>query len=193
MSRVTIIDNYDSFTYNLAQMLAELGASVTVHRNDRVSVADIIEGNPSHLVLSPGPGQPEETGVTLAALAALAGKMPILGVCLGHQAIGRFYGGRVVRSPAPVHGMASAIGHDGETIFSGLESPLAGGRYHSLVVADDGLPPQLEVSARTADGLVMGVRDRAQAVEGLQFHPESILTPEGRRLLANFLTMAVAR
>jgi anthranilate synthase/aminodeoxychorismate synthase-like glutamine amidotransferase len=183
-----VIDNYDSFTYNLVQYLRELGAEVAVRRNDEVT-AEVIERElkPQWIVISPGPGGPEGAGVTLEVVRSFAGRVPLLGVCLGHQAVGRAFGGGVVRAPAPAHGKPAAIGHDGRTIYAGLPSPLTVGRYHSLVVERASLPPCLEVSAETADGIIMGLRHRELRVEGVQFHPESILTEEGKRLLGNFL------
>ena len=189
MRRVLLIDNYDSFTYNLAQMLGSLGAAVTVRRNDEVSVAEILAMDPTHLVISPGPGVPRAAGVTLAAVEACAGEMPILGVCLGHQAIAEAFGGGLVRAPEPRHGIACPILHDGETVFCGLPQPMQAGRYHSLVVDARRMPGSLAVSAVSGDGLVMGLRHRHLPVEGVQFHPESVLTPDGLRLLANFLAM----
>ena len=182
-----VIDNYDSFTFNLVQYLGELGAEMIVRRNDKVTVEEIAATRPAQILISPGPGTPTEAGITLAAIAHFAGRVPILGVCLGHQAIGQVFGGRVVRAPTPVHGKPAEIEHDGRTIFRGLTSPFQAGRYHSLVVARDSVPACLEVSAQTGDGLVMGLRHRTLPVEGVQFHPESILTPEGKSLLANFL------
>jgi anthranilate synthase/aminodeoxychorismate synthase-like glutamine amidotransferase len=182
-----VIDNYDSFTFNLVQYLGELGAEMIVRRNDKVTVEEIAAARPAKILISPGPGTPVEAGITLAVVEYFAGRVPILGVCLGHQAIGQAFGGRVVRAPVPVHGKPAEIEHDGRTIFRGLTSPFEAGRYHSLVVARDSVPDCLEVSAQTGDGLVMGLRHRTLPVEGVQFHPESILTPEGKRLLANFL------
>ncbi|HWS56450.1 MAG TPA: aminodeoxychorismate/anthranilate synthase component II [Pyrinomonadaceae bacterium] len=187
---ILVLDNYDSFTYNLVQYLGELGAEVEVRRNDEVTVAEIeIDLRPERIIVSPGPGTPDEAGVTLETVARFAGRVPLLGVCLGHQAIGQVFGGRVVRAPAPVHGKPAEICHDGRTIFEGLEYRFPAGRYHSLVVERDGLPACLEVSATTPDGLIMGLRHRELAVEGVQFHPESIMTTEGKRLLANFLKL----
>ena len=182
-----IIDNYDSFTYNLVQYLGELGAEMLVRRNDEMTVAEIEATRPSQLLISPGPGTPSEAGVTLAAIEHFAGRVPILGVCLGHQAIGQVFGGRVVRAPAPVHGKPAEIEHDGRTIFKGLPPRFKAGRYHSLIVERASVPDCLEVSATSTDGLVMALRHRALPIEGVQFHPESILTPEGKRLLENFL------
>jgi anthranilate synthase/aminodeoxychorismate synthase-like glutamine amidotransferase len=185
---ILVIDNYDSFTYNLVQYLGELGAEVEVRRNDEVELAEVeVDLRPEKIIISPGPGTPDEAGISLAVIERFAARTPLLGVCLGHQAIGQVFGGRVVRAPAPVHGKPSEICHDGKTIFDGLEYRFAAGRYHSLVVERDSLPDCLEVSATTPDGLIMGLRHRQFAVEGVQFHPESILTTEGKRLLANFL------
>ena len=183
---ILLIDNYDSFTYNLAQLLAEMGEELEVVRNDACPVDELVAKRPSRVVLSPGPGRPEDAGVTAAAVRAFAGRVPILGVCLGHQAIGQVYGARVVLAPEPVHGKAADVRHDGRTIYAGLPPSFPAGRYHSLLVEEGGLPDELEVSARSADGLVMGLRHRHLPVEGVQFHPESILTPDGRALLANF-------
>jgi anthranilate synthase/aminodeoxychorismate synthase-like glutamine amidotransferase len=183
-----VIDNIDSFTYNLVQYFGELGARPEVVRNHAVSVADIERLRPAHIVISPGPGRPEEAGVTLDVIRAFAGRVPILGVCLGHQAIGLAFGGAVVRAPRPVHGKTSAIEHDGQGLFRGLGPSMIAGRYHSLVVADEGWPADLEVAARSVDdGVVMGLRHRRWPVHGVQFHPESVLTTEGRQLLRNFL------
>ena len=183
-----VLDNYDSFTYNLVQYLCELGAELVVRRNDEVTVGEIErELRPEKIVISPGPGTPAGAGVTLEVVEKFAGRVPLLGVCLGHQAVGQVFGGRVVRAPRPVHGKPAEVEHDGRTIFAGLPRPLRVGRYHSLVVERDSLPACLEVSAETADGLVMGLRHREWPVEGVQFHPESILTESGKRLLDNFL------
>lgn len=188
--KVLVLDNYDSFTYNLVQYLGELGARVEVRRNDEVTISEV-EGEirPDRVVVSPGPGTPDEAGLSLELIGALAGHVPLLGVCLGHQAIGQIFGGRVVRAPVPVHGKPAEICHDGKTIFEGLEYRFAAGRYHSLVVERETLPACLEVSATTPDGLIMGLRHRRMKVEGVQFHPESILTTEGKKLLANFLNL----
>jgi anthranilate synthase/aminodeoxychorismate synthase-like glutamine amidotransferase len=184
---VAVIDNYDSFTYNLVQYLAELGAEPVVFRNDAVEVGELREFDA--LVVSPGPGVPADAGISVAAIRELAGVMPVLGVCLGHQALGEAFGARVVRG-APVHGKASEVHHDGRAPFDGLTDGFEATRYHSLVVDEGSLPPELEVSARTADGVVMGLRHRDLPVYGVQFHPESVLTGEGKRLLANFLATA---
>jgi len=186
-TRTLLIDNYDSFTYNLAQYLEILGSDVTVKRNDQIDVAGIRSLAPTHLVISPGPGGPADAGVSCAVVEALSGELPILGVCLGHQVIGHVAGCSVVRSPAPVHGKTSLVYHDGRGIFAGLPSPTAATRYHSLVVDGADLPGYLEVSGRTEDGIVMSLRHRKHRVEGVQFHPESILTGEGMKMLENFL------
>ena len=182
-----LIDNYDSFTYNLYQYLAELGAEPLVRRNDEISVAEAEALRPTHLVLSPGPCTPREAGVCVALIQALGSRIPILGVCLGHQCIGVAFGGVVVRAPEPVHGKVSQIRHRGAGVFRGLPSPFDATRYHSLIVERATMPAELEVTAETDDGLVMGLRHRDYPIEGVQFHPESILTSEGKRLLANFL------
>ena len=185
---VLVIDNYDSFTYNLVQYLGELGADVQVVRNDASSVAAIAASKPGHIVISPGPGRPEQAGVTMAVIRELGATTPILGVCLGHQAIGAVFGGSVVRAATPMHGKTSTIEHDGRGVFTGIEGPFVAPRYHSLIVADEGLPPALEISARTKeDHAIMGLRHREWPIHGVQFHPESILTGEGRTLLRNFL------
>jgi anthranilate synthase/aminodeoxychorismate synthase-like glutamine amidotransferase len=187
--RVVVIDNYDSFTYNLVQYLGELGAEVAVRRHDAVDVAGVEALGPTHLVISPGPKTPDEAGISVDAIRALAGRVPILGVCLGHQAIGQAFGARVVRGREPVHGKTSRIHHDGRTVFSGLEDPMVATRYHSLVVDPD-LAPDLELTAWCDDDVVMGVRHRTLPVEGVQFHPESILTGSGKTLLSNFLALS---
>ncbi len=182
-----VVDNYDSFTYNLVQYLGELGAELAVRRNDEVTVDEVEALDPDAIVVSPGPGTPAQAGISGEVIRRFAGRRPILGVCLGHQVIGEVFGGRVGRAPTPIHGKTSWIHHDGRGVFAGLPSPFEATRYHSLVVHEDGLPDCLEVSARTADGLVMGLRHRAAPVEGVQFHPESILTATGKALLRNFL------
>jgi anthranilate synthase/aminodeoxychorismate synthase-like glutamine amidotransferase len=183
-----LIDNYDSFTYNLAQYLGELGAEVRVMRNDQVTIDDVVDARPDHIVISPGPGRPEDAGVTMSVIRACGRETPILGVCLGHQAIGAVFGGEVVRAGTPMHGKTSTIDHDGRGVFSGIAGPFVASRYHSLVVAERGLPAELEVTARTADGEhIMGLRHREWPVHGVQFHPESILTGEGKTILGNFL------
>lgn len=185
-----VIDNYDSFTYNLVQYLGELGEEVEVRRNNEVTVAEIeSELKPERIVISPGPGTPDDAGVSLGVIQKLGGKIPMLGVCLGHQSIGQAFGGRVVRAPKLFHGKSSAVTHDAKTIFAGLSQDFDAGRYHSLVVDHDGLPDCLEVSARTHDGVIMGLRHRTMNIEGVQFHPESIMTTEGKKLLANFLSL----
>jgi anthranilate synthase component 2 len=188
--KVVVIDNYDSFTYNLVQYLGELGAEVDVMRNDAVTVAQVTAARADRIVVSPGPGRPEDAGITIGVIRELGEKTPILGVCLGHQAIGAVYGGSVVRAPAPMHGKTSSIAHDGRGVFRGLDGPFVASRYHSLVVSDEGFPAELEVSARTEGdglGIIMGVRHRRFPVHGVQFHPESILTGEGMHILRNFL------
>ncbi|MGM0701415.1 MAG: anthranilate synthase component II [Pseudomonadota bacterium] len=189
---VLMIDNYDSFTFNVVQYLGELGAEVVTYRNDAITLEEIEALAPSHLVISPGPCTPNEAGISMAAIERFAGRLPILGVCLGHQAIGQVYGGEVVRAPQVMHGKTSRIRHRGQGVFAGLEDPLEVTRYHSLVVAAESLPACLEVTAWTDDddvtpGLVMGLRHRELDIEGVQFHPESILTRQGHELLANFL------
>jgi anthranilate synthase component 2 len=184
---VIVLDNYDSFTYNLVQYLAELGESVEVVRNDALSIAELEARRPRALVVSPGPGRPERAGISTAAMLALAPSTPTLGVCLGHQCLGAAFGARVVRAPTPMHGKVSAIHHDGTGLFAGLPDPFEATRYHSLMVEEASLPPELEVTARTEDGLIMGLRHRRWPVYGVQFHPESIATPHGRKILANFL------
>ena len=185
-----VIDNYDSFTYNLVQYLGELGAELVVRRNDEMTVNELLALGASRLVISPGPGRPEQAGVTLDAIREFSGRVPILGVCLGHQALGLAFGARVVRAPRPVHGKTSTVEHDRRGVFSGLTASFQAGRYHSLVVEEASVPPELEVSARTKeDGIVMGLRHRERPVHGVQFHPESVLTQEGRRILRNFLEM----
>ncbi|MCB9673777.1 MAG: aminodeoxychorismate/anthranilate synthase component II [Alphaproteobacteria bacterium] len=187
MKRVLLIDNYDSFTFNLAQAFQILGAEVEVFRNDALTVEQAKERAPTHLVVSPGPGNPDSAGVSLAMLAGFLGVVPILGVCLGHQALVQVLGGRIVRAPHLMHGKASLVQHDGRTIYEGLPNPLEVGRYHSLIAEEASLPGVLEVTCRTDDGLIMGVRHREHAAEGVQFHPESVLTPQGDALLARFL------
>jgi len=185
---VLVIDNYDSFTYNLVQYLGELGADVKVMRNDMATLEDVVAAGPDRIVISPGPGRPEQAGVTMSVIRHLGQTTPILGVCLGHQAIGAVFGGSVVRAGAAMHGKTSTIEHDGHGVFAGIQSPFVASRYHSLVVADDSLPSDLIVSARTkGDAIIMGLRHRSWPVHGVQFHPESILTGEGKRILRNFL------
>ncbi|MCS5696008.1 anthranilate synthase component II [Desulfofundulus thermocisternus] len=187
---VIMIDNYDSFVYNLVQYLQELGQEVRVFRNDRVTLEEMEALSPSHIVISPGPCTPDEAGISLAAIKHFAGSIPILGVCLGHQAIGQAFGGRVVRAGRPMHGKTSLVYHDGSGIYRGLPNPFAAARYHSLLVERETLPDCLAITARTAQGEIMGLRHRDYPVEGVQFHPESILTMVGKKLLANFLTLA---
>jgi anthranilate synthase component 2 len=185
---VFVLDNYDSFTYNLVQYLGELGAELCIRRNDEVTLEAIAAAHPARVVISPGPGRPEDAGVTIDVIRRLGQVTPILGVCLGHQAIGAAFGGSVVRARVPMHGKTSTIEHDGHGVFNGLTEPFVASRYHSLVVADEGLPSDLTVTARTKeDGTIMGLRHRTWPVHGVQFHPESILTGEGRHLLRNFL------
>ncbi len=185
-----VIDNYDSFTYNLVQYLGELGAEMSVRRNDEVTLDEIVgELRPEKILISPGPGTPDDAGISLEVLRTLGEGVPILGVCLGHQAIGQVFGGRVVRAPEPVHGKPVEICHDGKTIFTDLPYRFRAARYHSLVIERESLPDCLEVSATSPDGLIMGVRHREYRIEGVQFHPESILTKEGKKLLQNFLDL----
>ena len=185
--RLLLIDNYDSFTYNLVQAFLVLGAEVLVYRNDAIAVEEARALDPTHLCISPGPGTPYDAGVSMDMIRAFAGRVPILGVCLGHQSIVEVFGGKVVRAGRLMHGKTSLVSHDGLGLFAGLPQPCEVGRYHSLIAAPEKLPPELGISARTPEGEIMGVRHRDLAVEGVQFHPESILTPEGPRLLANFL------
>jgi anthranilate synthase/aminodeoxychorismate synthase-like glutamine amidotransferase len=189
-AHVFLLDNYDSFTFNLVQALRELGAEVTVERNDAVTVEQALATNPTHVLISPGPGRPEAAGITLDLIGAAIERLPLLGVCLGHQALAVALGGRVEHAPRCMHGKPSGVYHDGRTLFQGLPNPFEAGRYHSLAVPEDGVPADLEVSAYTSDGEVMGLRHKRLPVEGVQFHPESVLTPEGNRLLANFLDLA---
>ncbi|HKG45491.1 MAG TPA: aminodeoxychorismate/anthranilate synthase component II [Pyrinomonadaceae bacterium] len=185
-----VIDNYDSFTYNLVQYLGELGATVEVRRNDRVTLEEIENQlRPERIVISPGPGTPNDARITLDVIKRFAGKVPLLGVCLGHQAIGQAFGGRVVRAPELMHGKSSEVSHDGKTIFAGLNDNFLAGRYHSLIVERESLPSCLEISAYTGNDIIMGLRHRELKVEGVQFHPESILTSDGKQLLANFLKL----
>ncbi len=186
-ARILLVDNYDSFVYNLVQELGELGAEPAVHRNDAVTLAEIEAWDPDGIVISPGPGRPESAGISMAVVAHFAGRVPVLGVCLGHQCIGEVYGGRTVSASTLMHGKTSQIHHDGRGLFAGLPNPFVATRYHSLVTETGSVPDVLEVSATTADGVVMGFRHRELAVEGVQFHPESVLTASGPALLANFL------
>ncbi|MGH9075992.1 MAG: anthranilate synthase component II [Acidimicrobiales bacterium] len=184
---VVVVDNYDSFVYNLVQYLGELGAEPVVVRNDAVAVGDVVAMAPAGILVSPGPGRPAEAGISKALVAAAAGSVPVLGVCLGHQCIAEVFGGRVARAAVLMHGKTSQISHDGRGVFAGLPRPLVATRYHSLVVAPDDLPADLEVSARSEDGTIMGLRHRHLEIEGVQFHPESVLTEAGHQLLANWL------
>jgi anthranilate synthase/aminodeoxychorismate synthase-like glutamine amidotransferase len=189
--RVLMIDNYDSFTYNLVQALRTHGAEVLVHHNDALTVAGALELRPTHLVVSPGPGRPEAAGNTVPLIRALVERVPVLGICLGHQALAAALGGSVVHARSLMHGKASSVYHDGRTLYEGLPNPFRAGRYHSLAVEEECLPADLAVSAYTSDGEIMGLRHRHLPAEGVQFHPESVLTPEGDRLLQNFLELGV--
>jgi anthranilate synthase/aminodeoxychorismate synthase-like glutamine amidotransferase len=192
--RIAIVDNYDSFTYNLVQYLGELGAQVDVLRNDAISAAELVASRPDALMISPGPGDPDDAGISLDVVAECARtRTPLLGVCLGHQAIGQAFGGRIVRARSLMHGKVSAVSHDGRGVFRGLPSPFEATRYHSLVIAEETVPAVLEVAARTADGEIMAVRHRELPIEGVQFHPESILTTQGKPLLRNFLDSLARR
>ena len=184
---ILVIDNYDSFTYNLVQYLGELGAEIEVRRNDQTTAGEIESLNPERIVISPGPKAPDDAGICLDVIRQFAGRWPILGVCLGHQAIGQAFGGRVIREPQVMHGKTSPIAHDGKSIFSGLPNPFPATRYHSLIVERESLPACLEISATSPDGLIMGLRHKEMPVEGVQFHPESVLTGAGKQLLANFI------
>jgi anthranilate synthase/aminodeoxychorismate synthase-like glutamine amidotransferase len=186
---ILMIDNYDSFTYNLVQYLGELGAQIEVRRNDQTTLEEIERMSPERIVISPGPKTPNEAGLCLELIKKFAGRLPILGVCLGHQAIGQAFGGKVVRAPQIMHGKTSDIHHDGKTIFAGLPNPFPATRYHSLIVERASLPPCLEISATSSDGLIMALRHKELRVEGVQFHPESVLTAVGKQLLANFLKL----
>lgn len=186
---ILVLDNYDSFTYNLVQYMGEMGAQIEIRRNDEISVAEAEALAPERILISPGPCTPYEAGISMALIEHFAGKVPILGVCLGHQAIGAVFGGKVVRAPELMHGKTSPVEHDGKTIYRGIPSPMVCTRYHSLIVSDENLPSVLEVSARTADGTIMGLRHRKFAVEGVQFHPESVLTEHGKQLIQNFLEL----
>jgi anthranilate synthase/aminodeoxychorismate synthase-like glutamine amidotransferase len=193
---VFVLDNYDSFTYNLVQHLGELGAEVVVRRNDQITVAGVEAMRPERILLSPGPCTPQEAGISIELVRHFAGKVPILGVCLGHQAIGAAFGGEIVRAPKLMHGKTSEVQHDGKTIFSGLPSPMTATRYHSLIVQEKGLPKDLEISAYATENggsrVIMGLRHRQFPVEGVQFHPESVLTAQGKKLISNFLQMRQA-
>lgn len=184
---VIVIDNYDSFVYNLAQYLGELGWRPVVHRNDEITLAEIERSHPSHIIISPGPCTPLEAGISNDVVRYFAGKIPVLGVCLGHQCIGYVFGGEVIQAAVPTHGKSSLVYHDGQTIYAGLPNPFEGGRYHSLVVGEKNWPPVLEKAATTSDGVIMGIRHLEYVVEGVQFHPESIMTDVGHAVLRNFL------
>jgi para-aminobenzoate synthetase component II len=186
---ILLLDNYDSFTYNLAQYLGELGCEVEVHRNDKISVEEIAKRKPERIVISPGPCTPQEAGISIELIERLAGKFPILGVCLGHQALGAAFGGKIVRAPKLFHGKTSEIHHDGKGVFQDLPEPFTATRYHSLIVERKTLPRELTITAETADGIIMGVRHRQHKLEGVQFHPESVLTESGKPLLQNFLSL----
>lgn len=185
---IVMIDNYDSFTYNLVQFVGELGEELQVHRNDKITVAEIERAAPDYLMISPGPCTPNEAGISMEAIRYFAGKIPILGVCLGHQSIGQVFGGKVIRAKRLMHGKTSEVYHDGKTIFRDLPTPFTAARYHSLLVEEETVPDILEVTARTAEGEIMAVRHREYPIEGVQFHPESIITQHGKKLLQNFLT-----
>jgi anthranilate synthase/aminodeoxychorismate synthase-like glutamine amidotransferase len=191
--RLLLIDNYDSFTYNLVQAFLVLGAEVLVHRNDALSVQQALQLAPTHLCISPGPGTPYDAGVSMDMIRAFAGVVPVFGVCLGHQSITEVFGGKVVRAGRLMHGKTSMVMHDGQGLFAGLPDPCEVGRYHSLIAQPESLPPELVVTARTAEGEIMGLRHRELTVEGVQFHPESVLTPHGPALMANFLRQRAAR
>jgi len=186
---ILLLDNYDSFTYNLAQYLGELGCHVEVHRNDRISVEQIAQRKPERIVISPGPCTPQEAGICVELIQKLAGKIPILGVCLGHQAIGAAFGGKIIRAPKLFHGKTSQIRHDGSGVFRGLPNPFTATRYHSLIVERKSLPRELQITAETDDDIIMGMQHRKYALMGVQFHPESVLTESGKQLLKNFLAL----
>jgi anthranilate synthase component 2 len=186
---VFVLDNYDSFTYNLVQYMGELGAEMTICRNDELTVEEVEALEPERLLLSPGPCTPQEAGILIPLIQRFAGKVPILGVCLGHQAIGAAFGGDVVRAPQLMHGKTSSVEHDGKSIFAGIESPMTCTRYHSLIVSEETLPKELEISARSGDGIIMGLRHRRYPIEGVQFHPESVLTQDGKKLIKKFLEL----
>jgi para-aminobenzoate synthetase component 2 len=190
---IFVLDNYDSFTYNLVQYMGELGAEMVIRRNDELTVEEVEALGPERILLSPGPCTPQEAGISIALIQRFAGRVPILGVCLGHQALGAAFGGRVVRAPQLMHGKTSEVAHDGKTIFAGIASPMTCTRYHSLIVAEEGLPKELEITARvasaTGDGMIMGLRHREFPVEGVQFHPESALTQDGKKLVQNFMEL----
>jgi len=189
VKHVLVIDNYDSFTYNLVQALSCLGAKITVRRNDQLTVSEALALGATHAVVSPGPGRPETSGISMDLIREAAGRIPVLGVCLGHQALAAAFGARVKGALQLMHGKVSSVYHDGRTVFEGLPSPFLAGRYHSLAVPEDSLPAELSISAFTSEGEIMGLRHRDVVLEGVQFHPESILTPEGDRLLRNFLEL----
>jgi para-aminobenzoate synthetase component 2 len=186
---ILLLDNYDSFTYNLAQYLGELGCDVEVHRNDKISVEEIAKRKPERIVISPGPCTPQEAGISIELIQRLAGTFPILGVCLGHQALGAAYGGKIVRAPKLFHGKTSEIHHDGKGVFQNLPKTFTATRYHSLIVEKKSLPKELTITAETKDGTIMGLRHRRYKLEGVQFHPESVLTESGKQLLKNFLSL----
>lgn len=188
-SLVFVLDNYDSFTFNLVQMIGDLGYQVKVARNDQITVEEIQEFSPKHIVISPGPCTPKEAGISIELIQKFQGICPILGVCLGHQSIAEAFGGKVIRAPEPIHGKLSSIFHDGKTIFKGIPSGFSATRYHSLVVEKETLPSCLEISAWTEEGLIMGIRHKTFPIEGIQFHPESVLTKAGREILVNFFTL----
>jgi len=190
MPRLLLIDNYDSFTYNLVQAFLVLGAEVLVHRNDEITVEEAVALEPTHLCISPGPGTPQDAGVSMRMIEAFAGSVPVFGVCLGHQSLVEVFGGKVVRAGRLMHGKTSLVHHDGRGVYAGLPNPFVAGRYHSLIAAREEIPEALEVTAWTPEGEIMGVRHRELTVEGVQFHPESILTPDGPRLMGNFLGVA---
>lgn len=191
--RLLLIDNYDSFTYNLVQAFMVLGAEVLVHRNDQITVPQAVELMPTHLCISPGPGTPYTAGVSMKMIEAFAGKVPVFGVCLGHQSLVEVFGGKVVRATRLMHGKTSLVHHDARTLYEGLSQPFEAGRYHSLIAQPESVPPVLEVTSRTPEGEIMGVRHRELVVEGVQFHPESVLTPEGSTLMGNFLKQRTAK
>ena len=185
--KILLIDNYDSFTYNLVQAFLVLGATVEVQRNDAIGIEDALKLEPTHLVISPGPGTPRDAGISMQMIEAFAGRIPIFGVCLGHQALVEVFGGKVVRASRLMHGKVSPVVHDGKGLYAGLPQPFCAGRYHSLIAEPQSIPEQLDVTARTAEGEIMGVRHKSLPIEGVQFHPESVLTPDGPALMGNFL------
>ena len=188
--RLLLIDNYDSFTYNLVQAFMVLGAEVIVHRNDQITIDEAKALEPTHLCISPGPGTPHEAGISMSMIEAFAGELPIFGVCLGHQSLVEVFGGKVVRAPRLMHGKTSLVHHDGKTILEHMPAPFEAGRYHSLIAQPDSMPRELEVSARTGEGEIMGVRHTKYMIEGVQFHPESVLTPQGPQLMGDFLKLS---